>query len=182
MIEVRPYDDLAAYAVLSRLDVSDQLEAELIRGAHAASLELFADWRAVIPASIGGHVFFTEPSAGGVPFAVGALVASGQAGVAQAALLARDHRHFRRPLVQLARRLRAELPSYCVKHNINRIEARCWADHPTAARFLGLIGFSPEAILYGFGPSGQVPFIQFAMVNPVCSEPPVASLENEMRS
>jgi hypothetical protein len=161
MIRVRPYDDLAAHAVLSRLDLHDQIEAELVRGGGAGGLALFADWRAMRGAWVAGHVFLTRT---GTPFAVGALVNTGQAGVAQAALLARDHALFRRPLAQLALRLSIELPAFCAAHGIHRVEARCWANHPTASRFLTAIGFDREADLSGFGGDGQAVFRQFVLL------------------
>lgn len=173
MIQVRPYDDLAAHAVLTRLDPADQLEAELVRGRAATGLSLFADWRAMGGAWIGAHVFLTSPAAGAMPFAVGAIVNTGQAGVASAALLARDHRRFRRPLTELALRLRAELPGFCSEHGIHRVEARCWAGHPTAPEFLSRIGFGLEAAMGGFGQTGAVTFLQFAWVDAAPGAPEI---------
>jgi len=164
MILVRPYDDLAAHAVLSWLDVNDHIEAELVRGQAAGGLQLFADWRAMRGAWVAGHVFHTAPHLGAVPFAVGALVNTGQAGVAQAALLARDHARFRRPLAEVASRIAVELPEFCIRHGIHRVEARCWAGHPTASRFLRAIGFVPETDLPGFGRDGSAIFRQFALL------------------
>ncbi len=161
MILIRPYDDLTAHAVLSRLDLHDQIEAELVRGRSAIGLELFADWRSMRGAWVAGHVFETRT---GAPFAVGALVNTGQAGVAQAAMLARDHARYRRPLAQLACRIAVELPAFCLSHGIHRVEARCWAGHPTAARFLQAVGFAFETTLPGFGADGRAMFRQFALL------------------
>ncbi len=167
MIEVRPYDDLAAHAVLSRLDLHDQIEAELVRGEPTGGLALFADWRSMRGAWVAGFVFCTAASRGAAPFAVGALVNTGQAGVAQAALLARDHSRFRRPLAELALRLAVELPAFCTDAGIHRVEARCWRAHPSAARLLQMIGFHHEADLAGFGADGRQVFSQFALFPPI---------------
>ena len=78
----------------------ESLEAEVIRGAPSTHLALWADWRMMQAARVESWVAVT--AAGGVPFAVLAVANSGQAGVAEAALLARDHRAFRRPLAALA--------------------------------------------------------------------------------
>lgn len=161
MIEVRPYEDQAAHAVLGFLDIHDHIEAELVRGQAAGGLALFADWRAMRGAWVAGHVFATRQ---GQPFAVGAIVNTGQAGVASAALLARDHSRFRRPLAALALRIAAELPAFCRRNGIHRVEARCWAGHPTAPRLLHALGFTPEARLPGFGADGSAEFLQFALL------------------
>ena len=161
MIQARPYEDTAAHVVLSRLDLNDHIEAELVRGQTAVGLAIFADWRAMRGFWVAGHVFCT---ATGTPFAVGALVNTGQAGVAQAALLARDHAQFRRPLTELALWLAAALPAYCRAQGIHRVEARCWAGHPTAARFLRAIGFDCETDMPGFGADGRAHFRQFALL------------------
>jgi hypothetical protein len=166
MIQLRPPEPLALSAVLSRLDLHDQIEAELIRGRAATGLELFADWWAMRGAWVGSHVFATAPSRGAAPFAVGALVNTGQAGVAQAALLARDHARFRRPLAELALRLAVELPEFCQARGIHRVEARCWAAHPSAPRFLTMIGFAREVDMPGFGADGSQLFSQFALYVP----------------
>ncbi len=163
MIHIRPHEDLAAHAVLSRLDLNDQIEAELVRGQAAGGLQLFAEWRAMQGFWVAGHVFCT---ATGAPFAVGALVSTGQAGVAQAALLARDHARFRRPLAEAALRIAAHLPGVCRDRGIHRVEARCWAAHPSASRLLAALGFSHEADLPGFGPDGRAVFRQFALLLP----------------
>jgi hypothetical protein len=163
MIQLCPPEPLALNAVLSRLDLHDQIEAELVRGRPTGGLELFADWWSMRGAWVGSHVFATGPSRGGAPFAVGALVNTGQAGVAQAALLARDHARYRRPLAELALRLAVELPAFCQARGIHRVEARCWAAHPSAPRFLTLIGFAHEADMPGFGADGAQMFSQFAL-------------------
>jgi hypothetical protein len=160
MIEIRPYDDFEAMAVFRQLDPDDFLEAELVRGAAVSHLSLWGDWRQAQHARLASYVF----SYAGAPFAVGALAHSGAAGVAEAALLAREHRRFRRPLIRLARQIRSELPEFCARLGIRRIEARCYAGHPRAAQFLEFLGFRHEADLPGFGATGAVVFRQFAWV------------------
>lgn len=172
MIELRPYEDLAAHAVLTRLDVADQMEAGLVRGAAAAGLALFADWRSIQGLCVGSVVI----CAAGTPFAVACLSHTGQAGVVQAAFLARDHRRFRLPIARAAVAIRAGLPEFCAARGIRRIEARCWADHPTAPDFLYSLGFAPEAVMDGFGASGAVRFVQYARVLAAISPAPASPL------
>jgi len=159
MITARPYEDLAAHAVLSRLDPMDLIEAEVTRGRATSTLELFADWRAMNAARLASWVLFTGA---GEPFAVLGLSHTGQAGVAAAALLARDHRRYRRPLAEAAARMRAGIGSWASETGVRRIEARAWASHPTAAALLAGIGFAPEAAMPGFGPDGREIFVQYA--------------------
>lgn len=164
MIDVRPYNDAEAMAVLQNLDPHDHMEAELVRGRTVAPLELFADWRAVNGARILSFVIRTGPELAGTPFAVLALSHTGQSGVAQAAFLARSHKKFRRHIIETGLRIRRGMPKFCADNGIHRIEARCWADHPTASRFLAQIGFECEADMAGFGTQGQVVFHQFAFI------------------
>lgn len=170
MIAVRPYSDLAAMAVLSRLDPHDILEAEAVRGEPVTHLSLFADWRAMEPARLASWVAYDDDRFGR-PFALVALAHTGQRGVAGAALLARDHRRFRRPLVELARLIRTEMPGWCTDAGVSRIEARAWSRHPRASAFLGLIGFDHECDMSGFGHDGSETFRQFAWTNPRCLAP-----------
>ena len=163
MITVRPYDDLAAHAILSRLDPADFLEAEVTRGRSTTALELFADWRAMNTARMESWVLVTGA---GEPFALLGIAYTGQAGVAAAALLARDHRRFRRALAQAAVLIRDRLPSYAVESGVRRIEARAWGAHPTACNLLFSIGFEPEALMPGFGPEGRNCFVQYAWMPP----------------
>lgn len=162
MIELRPFDDLAAMAVMSRLDASDRLEAEVTRGAPTNHLALFAEWRSMQPAAVVSIV----ASAAGQPFALLMLVNTGQSGVASAALLARDHARYRRQLAKFAAAIRREMPAYCAERGIHRVEARAWADHPTASTMLAALGFHHEADMPGFGPSGSATFRQFAWRTP----------------
>lgn len=166
MIETRPYDDHHALHIMRNLDRHDLTEAQLVRGQPAGHLALFADWRAMQGARVVSLVLALDAAHGGAPFAVLALANTGQAGVAQAALLARDHRTFRRALAKSAIMIRQQMPEFCAKAGIHRVEARCWAGHPTAPGFLSAIGFTPEAVLRGFGASGRAEFIQFAWIDP----------------
>lgn len=172
MIEVRPFEDLAAWSVFQRLDPHDHLEAEFVRGAPATPLALFCDWRAAQPIQCVSLVIQTDARHGAVPFAVLCLANTGQAGVAQAALLARSHEHFRRPLAALAAQIRSRFPAVCAELGIHRIEARCWSNHPSAAILLDRIGFRHECDMPGFGKSGHITFRQFAWIAPsVCATP-----------
>lgn len=163
MITAAPYDDLGAMSVFRQLDPSDLLEAQLVRGRSAGHLSLFADWHSQVP----NHVLsLVLRSRTGTPFGVLALGNTGQAGVAVAAMLARSHRRYRREIVWAARLVRTEMPRFCGDLGIHRIEARSWADHPTAGRFLTACGFAHEADMPGFGADGAVTFRQFAWINP----------------
>jgi hypothetical protein len=166
MIDPRPYSDDAALAVLNRLDPSDHLEAEIVRGTAASGYAIWADWRASQGIRVDSRVFFTGPERGAVPFAVGCLTHTGQAGVAGAAFLARDHRAFRRPIAVAAQMIRQHLPGLCAEMGVHRIEARCWAGHPTAPQFLALMGFARDAAMPGFGWDGAQTFLQFSWVAP----------------
>lgn len=160
MIRVHPFEDLAAMAVFSRLDVHDHIEAELVRGVPYTALGLFAEWRM---AQAQGPVSLVATSgANGRPFAVFALVNSGHAGVAEGALLAADHMRHRMAMARLAVAIRQRLPAFCLETGIHRIEARCWAGHPTASRLLSGIGFRHESDLPGYGREGNQTFRQFA--------------------
>jgi hypothetical protein len=170
VIALRPYEDFAAMAVLGALDVSDRLEAEIVRGAAASHLALFADWRGMEAFREGSWVAVSGPAA--TPFAVFGLARTGQAGVAAAALLARDHARWRRALARLAILLRREAPAWCAARGIRRIEARAWAGHPTATVLLDALGFTREGDMPGFGGSfwpGAV-FRQFALTFPASNE------------
>lgn len=164
--QLRPYDDLSAMAVLSALDAGDQREVELVRGRTTGHLALFADWRGVEAARVASYVALT---ASGTPFAIFGLMNSGIAGVALAALLARDHRRYRRALGALALDIRRELPWFCQSLGIHRVEARSWFDHPTAAGLLRALGFCEECDMPGFGPAGRAIFTQFALTIPACT-------------
>lgn len=166
MIQPRPYNDADAWAVFRMLDGWDFLEAEAVRGTSASGLSLFGDWRQVEGARILSHVILADRDGRSQPFAVLGLGHTGQAGVAQAALLAKCHRTFRRELAELGAVIRRELPEFCKEHGIFRVEARCWSRHPTASRLLEALGFDHETDMPGFGGDGMGVFRQFAFVPP----------------
>lgn len=174
MLRVLPYEDLAAKAVIDRLDPADHMECELVRGAASTSLAIWADWRTIQAFRIASFVAVT----GETPFAIFGLSQTGQAGVAGAALLARDHHAFRIPLARLAARIRAELPDYIAGRGVNRIEARSWADHPTASRLLFGLGFTAECDMHGFGLTGGVTFRQWAWLSPDRRPLPVSACQS----
>lgn len=163
-VSVEPWSDTAAAHVFQQLDVNDHIEAELTRGHTAVGVGLFADWRAMEPYRVLSHVLSCGPSRR--PFAVIGLANTGQAGVAQAAFLARDHEKHRAALIRTALMIRAGMAEFARVNGIHRIEARCWAGHPTAARFLKHLGFRFETDLPGFGADGSVTFLQFAWITP----------------
>lgn len=162
MIEARPYSDLGAMAVLQWLDPADKLEGDLMRGEGATHLANFAEWRAMEPHRLLSLVLCHQ----GQPFALLGLSHSGQFGVAQAALVSRDHARHRRSLAQAAVLIRRDMPIFCAKHAVSRVEARCWAGHPTAPQFLMGCGFSFEVSMEGFGAEGAEIFNQFAWTAP----------------
>jgi hypothetical protein len=166
-ISLRPFEDYAALAVFNALDPHDHMEAEAVRGASATALALFADWRMVQghgPLSLVAH---TDTR----PFAVITLGNTGQAGVADAAMLACNHQRFARPLARLAVMIRNGLPGYARDTGIRRIEARSWAGHPTASRLLQAMGFCHNCDMPGFGGSGHEVFRQFAWTAPLAPHP-----------
>lgn len=174
MIDLRPYDDMAAMAVLSRLDPHDHMEAELVRGAGATHLSLFAEWRAMEVARAASFVATTN----GRPFALLALANTGQAGVGAACLLACNHRRHRIALARLCVTIRRALPDWCAERGIHRIEARAWAAHPTAALLLSRMGFLFETPLPGFGADGRAVFAQFTWLSAAAFDvPPIPSPE-----
>lgn len=173
MIDLAPYDTFTAKHVFDRLDPYDLLEARMVRGGAANHLQIFAEWHAVQATALVSLVLHDKPM--GTPFAVLALGHTGQAGVAQAALLARLHSACRRPLAQAGVLIRRRMPAFCAEAGVQRIEARCWAGHPTASSFLSRCGFTLEADMPGFGPEGRETFRQFAWTPPNHGDDPCAS-------
>lgn len=161
-LELRPWDDHDALIVFRTLDHHDQAEAEAVRGRSTSGVQLWADWRAVEQVRIVSIL----ACANGTPFAVLGLSHSGQAGVAEGALLARDHRRFRVPLARLAVLIRRRLPIVAAETGIHRVEARAWVAHPTASLLLQGCGFHLEATMRGFGSDGRNTFRQYAWVAP----------------
>lgn len=172
-ITVDGWSDEAGFGVLANLDLHDRLEVEAGLGRPGLSaVTLFAEWRAAASGALLSAVVSERWSAASrQPFAVVALRRTGAAGVAEAAFLARDHRLFHRPIVEAALRIRDGMPAFAREAALTRIEARCWASHPTAARFLAAVGFRHEADLGGFGASGSETFRQFAWVAPGSTAP-----------
>lgn len=165
MVKAQFYDEHAAMAVLSNLDPHDLIEAQLVRGQKSTHLAIFSDWHAVQPQAV-FSVVLRDESMASQPFAVLVMTNTGQAGVAQAALLARNHARHRRALIATCRRIRAEMPVFCRDWGIHRVEARAHAGHPRASRFLRACGFTHEADMPGFGADGRATFRQFAWTNP----------------
>lgn len=159
MIQVCPYDELAALAVMRALDPADMLEARHVRGPGLTHARLFAEWHAAQPGAV---LSLVVKSAGGRPVALVMLANTGQWGVAQAALLAADHHLWRRELMATALRIRRRIGAYCRDTGIRRIEVRCWTDHPRAGALLRLCGFRIEATMPGFGLGGDQTFQQHA--------------------
>lgn len=173
-LRLAPYEDLAAKAVLDRLDPFDQMECDLVRGGATTGLAIWADWRAMQPHRLASFVVHR----GQTPFAVFGLSHTGQAGVAAAAMLARDHATFRLPLARLVVMIRQALPGFAADRGIHRIEARSWADHPGASRLLSGIGFAPECDMRGFGLTGDAVFRQWAWLA-ACHRPaPVSACQD----
>jgi hypothetical protein len=169
-ITLRPWSDHDGMAVFRFLDPLDLAEEEKVRGAAQNALALFADWRAMEPHRIVSLVAYTG---GGVPFALFGLCNTGQAGVAGAALVARNHQAFRRPLAELAVLIRRHLPLEAARMGVRRIEARCWFHHPTASSLLEALGFQHECDMGGFGSPEATIFRQFAWIAPApAAQPP----------
>lgn len=164
MITLRSYSDHAAMAVLSCLDPNDLIEARLVRGPAMTHLSLFSEWHAIQSQAVLSVVVYEARAS--QPFAVLVLTHTGQSGVAQAALLARNHQRHRRALAAVCRKIRDDMPDFCNQLGIHRIEARAHAGHPRASQFLSACGFTHEADIPGFGPDGRATFRQFAWTNP----------------
>lgn len=158
MIHLFPFEDAMAWRVFEDIDLDDRLEAALARGDAAHPLALFADWRAV---NVWRATSVVAARSDREPFAVVGVVGGGAGGVAQAAMVARTHAEWRRELARLVVELRRRMPAWAGEQGISRIECRCRALHPTAARLLTGVGFRHEADLPGFA-GGHETFRQFA--------------------
>jgi len=161
---LHPFHPVAATEIFRDLDGWDRAEAEVTLGFDLGPEDMAAYWQGLD----GFALYHAVASTGGQPFAVVSLSSAGMAGCGQAALMARDHRRFRRPLASLALRVRAELPALARRLNLTRIEARSWAAHPTAPRILRALDFTHECDLAGLGPDGRSLFRQWAWVDPAC--------------
>ena len=161
-VTLTEWDDDLAVQVFKALDPYDWIEAEHGRGQRLGPLAMFADWRWANNIRFLSRIASCQRGGRAVPFAVLGLNQTGQAGVAEAALLARHHKYFRRELAQLGLTIRREMPGLCARVGIRRIEARSWAGHPSAGTFLRACGFSLEATMRGFGENGRENFNLFA--------------------
>lgn len=168
-LELIEWSDDLAFMVFQDLDFSDRVEAAIWRGDDAQPLALWADWRLWGGWRAVTRVACWREGRNMAPFAVLGLQPVGARGVMQGALLARCHRDWRRPLVHLVRRLRAELPDRAAEWGLTRIECRTWSDHPTADRLLTAVGFRLEADLAGMPGA----FRQYALIldhgDPACA-------------
>jgi len=163
-VTLHPFHHVAATEVFRGLDPWDEAEAEVALGVALPPERMAEAWGQLADLS-----FYQAIAAWrGQPFAVFSLSSAGMAGNASAALMARDHRRFRRPLAELALRIRAEMPGFAASLNINRIEARSWAPHPSAPRILKALGFVPECDVPGLGADGLSTFRQWAWLAPHC--------------
>ncbi|WP_284262481.1 hypothetical protein [Roseicyclus amphidinii] len=163
MIELLPYQPDLAAAVFRDLDPWDRLEAEAVRGAPQHYLGLFGDWHAVARQHLATVVLARRGPLGLRPFAVAGLANTGTAGLAEVAFLASDHRKHRWSIGRAAVQFRPLFLEACQNGGISRVEARCWADHPTAPAFLAHFGFSHQCDLPGTGRGGAYTFRLFAL-------------------
>lgn len=161
-----PLTPETALRVFANLDLQDRMEAELMAGR-------FNPWDAVAARHAGLSVFFEahcasvlRPSGKSVPFAIICLAPTGYPGCAMAEFLSCNHTHFARELIQLVIMTRDLMPEIADKHNLNRIEFRCWADHPSAGRLGRALGFRKEADLAGYGGALPVAVEQWAWTRP----------------
>lgn len=161
-----PFSDLAAFQVFKMLDPMDHMEAELARGCDLTHLALFADWRAAEPVRVLSLVLSERRGSDKRPFAVLGLNRTSHAGVVEAAFLSRDHRVNRRAIAEAALLIRDGIKAFADQLGLHRIEARCWADHASASRFLVSLGFRHECDMPGYGVDGAVTFRLFAWVAP----------------
>jgi len=168
-VALEQFNPDAALQVLQRLDEHDQLEAELTRGDRADPFDMLASWMGL--GAQGAAVFVGRAELAG-PFAVLAIVPSATPGLGHAAMLACDHRFWRRSLVPLVRQIRDGFLAQARAMGLHRIEARSWAGHPTAPSLLRAIGFELEAEMIGFGQSGEINFNQWAWVADYIPRPP----------
>ncbi len=82
-------------------------------------------------------------------------------GVAEAWLAAAPlARRYPLALTQAAARF---LDRAVARHRLRRLQAAVLAGHPTAHRWIGLLGFEKEAVLRRFGPAGQ-DFVLYARI------------------
>lgn len=152
-VTVVEYDPLLAKQVFDFIDENDMAELRFMSGAATATeLDAFLQWHQAQIFRLGSWVAVADRPQGPVPFAVLGLSHAGYPGTANAALLARAHRYYRRELVGLVSLVRDFLPKVADDYRLRRIEVRHWCDHPTAGRVLARCGFWRETgRLQGFG-------------------------------
>jgi len=163
-VTLHAFHQVAAAEVFRDLDPWDQAESEVALGQKIPPERMAELW-----GDMGDMTLYQAVAAWqGQAFAIFSLSFAGMVGNASAALMARDHRRFRRPLAQLALRIRAELPGCAYDLGITRIEARSWAPHPTAGGLLAALDFHHECDVAGLGPDGRSIFRQWAWLAPQC--------------
>jgi hypothetical protein len=161
------WDAESALQVLEDLDGHDLAEVGVAQGRAMRPLEALAEFQTGAARGEDVRVAFVCPGGAPIaPFAILAVGPGGWHGTGIAGLIARDHRHWRRPLAVLGAQIRRELPRYAARRGWHRIEARSWAPHPTGAALLHSLGFAFEATLPGMGPDGAHEFHQFAFIQP----------------
>lgn len=163
-ISLTPLEAGPALRVLAAIDAADAMERDLEGHAERPDAEIVADWLAMRAAGGAAMVSWDHAPAGGAqPFAVLGAGLRRAGGVCDVGLIARDHRAFRLPLGRLAVLLRETLPIWAESRQVQRLEARCWAEHPRAPSLLRAIGFSLDCDLPAYG-VGRSRFLQFAML------------------
>lgn len=162
LANLEPFNPADALSVFSDLDENDMLEAQLTRGDAADPYDLLAGWMALEAQGAVCFIGDIDLPYEGPPIAVLALAPGSTPGLGHAAMLARDHKKWKRALVPLVRIIRDRLPAVAATMGFHRIEARSWAGHPTAATLLRATGFELEARMTGFGQSGEINFNQWA--------------------
>ncbi len=171
LVTLAPFNPPDALRVFEMLDENDQLEAEVMRGDKALPYDMLADWMALEKQGAACFVAQVAPPYA-EPIAVMAIVRGGTPGLGHAAMLARDHRIWRRALVPAARAIRDGFPAQARAMGLHRIEARSWAGHPTAPSLLRAIGFELDAEMIGFGHSGEVNLNQWVWLADYIPRPP----------
>ncbi|SFI60522.1 hypothetical protein [Albimonas pacifica] len=150
-LSLTPLQPRAALEILGDLDACDRREAALALGGACDAEDLLRGF--LHRQQQGAHVFVAwshRPEGGAAPLAVLGVDELLARGVGSAALLARPHRRWAGPLRALAYALRQDLPLWARATGFHRLEARSWAEHPTAGRLLRGIGFRHELRMRGF--------------------------------
>ncbi|MEO0681136.1 MAG: hypothetical protein AAF192_12055 [Pseudomonadota bacterium] len=145
----------ALMAVLADLDPADRREADM-EGLPAADPEALA--QGFCAATAGGGmvwvVWHAPDGRGADPFAICAMGPAQGPRCAHVGFVSRPRSQFRRPLGCLGVWLRRSLPAAARTRGARRLEARCWAEHPTGPGWLQALGFAREGVLRGYGLGG----------------------------